>query len=111
MINTQSGNTPASYDAVRTQPTAQQEQRPATAKCSVFAFLIVIILAFKYLFGLRNRAQPNTTLHEREIKKVVVIGAGPIGISTAIQIQKKYPATEIVVLEKYDEYAETIHYK
>ncbi|MDP0562185.1 MAG: hypothetical protein QS721_07635 [Candidatus Endonucleobacter sp. (ex Gigantidas childressi)] len=85
-------------------PTAINNQPGATGKCSFFASLLVIVMALKHLFSLRKRAQSRTPLAQHSLK-VVIVGAGPIGFSTAIQIKLKTPDANVVMFEKYQDYA------
>ncbi len=94
-----------SSDSDRTIPTACQPQVAAKGKFSFFDFLVLVISAIQHLFNLCRAAQPQTRLDVREVKRVVIIGAGPIGLSTAIQTKLKNPEADIVMLEKYDQYA------
>ena len=41
----------------------------------------------------------------RRAGKVVIVGAGPVGLWTAIQLLKREPALEVVLLERHESYA------
>ncbi|NBU34537.1 hypothetical protein EB118_13450 [bacterium] len=39
------------------------------------------------------------------MKKVVIVGGGPVGLYAAVQIIRKYKNTQVIVIEKRQEYS------
>lgn len=51
-----------------------------------------------------RRAPPSPNLHEKQNKKIVVIGAGIVGLTTAYYLSQ-YEDNEVILIEKHNKCA------